>query len=156
MAHPTAPQLSCRCHAGVAAFSSAVRLAGGIGPYQGRVEVLSNGAWTPVCSDSFDHFAAAIVCRQLGYWRGSLSVDNGVYPWVGWTNRIYLSGTCQSDTPTLLGCALYPTSQCCGCNSAGVTCDNRTGGPAAGSRGLGVGACMAAVCVDPSLLLPLQ
>ena len=121
----------CCCHAGVPEFSSAVRLTGGSRPYQGSVEVLYNGVWLPLCSDNFDRFAATIVCQQLGYERGPLSVDNGLYPGVGWTDntRMYLNGTCQSDSPTLLGCASYfvaPWAQCCGCDAAGVTCNNST------------------------------
>ena len=129
-----------------------MRLTGGSGPYQGSVEVLYNGVWVPLCSDSFDRFAATIVCQQLGYERGPLSVDNGLYPGVGWTgnSRMYLNGTCQSETTTLLSSAWWIVEsweQCCGCDAAAVTCDNRTGGHAAWTRGL---------CVGPAWPLPVS
>ena len=40
---------------------------GGVGPDNGRLELLARGEWGTVCDDNFDANAADVACRMLGY-----------------------------------------------------------------------------------------
>ena len=56
-----------------------IRLVGGSGPHEGRVEVLHNGTWGTVCDDYWDLQGATVVCHQLGYGRAVAAVRNAAY-----------------------------------------------------------------------------
>ncbi|XP_030643570.1 neurotrypsin [Chanos chanos] len=47
-----------------------VRLAGGLGGFEGRVEVYYRGQWGTVCDDGWTHTNTQVVCRQLGFRSG--------------------------------------------------------------------------------------
>ena len=44
-----------------------LRLAGGTGDNEGRVEICGNGLWSFVCGRFWGPLDAQVVCRQLGY-----------------------------------------------------------------------------------------
>ena len=47
----------------------AIRLVGGLGPHEGRVEICKNGEWATLCGKGgvWSNLNAAVICRQLGY-----------------------------------------------------------------------------------------
>ena len=46
----------------------ALRLVGGVSPYEGRVEVCgSDGQWGTVCDDGWSLANTRVVCRQLNF-----------------------------------------------------------------------------------------
>ena len=99
----------------------AVRLEGGSGPHEGRVEVLHNGAWGTVCDDGWDLQDATVVCRQLGYisataaW-GSARFGPGSGP-------ILLSDlSCIGNESSITECGHHSTHNCSHGDDAGVVC----------------------------------
>lgn len=59
---PASPSLAPR-HAAVTA--RLVNATGVLGRVSGRLELLRQGAWAPVCSSGFNNLAAAVVCKQV-------------------------------------------------------------------------------------------
>jgi hypothetical protein len=43
-----------------------IRLPGGSGTYEGRVEVKVDGVWGTICHNSFDMSDARVLCRMMG------------------------------------------------------------------------------------------
>uniref|UniRef100_A0A8D2Q455 Neurotrypsin n=1 Tax=Varanus komodoensis TaxID=61221 RepID=A0A8D2Q455_VARKO len=48
----------------------AIRLAGGKGSHEGRLEVLYKGQWGTICDDGWTELNTQVVCRQLGFKHG--------------------------------------------------------------------------------------
>ena len=58
---------SCIIYTELCDTNGQLRLAGGKGEYEGRVEICSNGLWGTVYSGNWDILEAIVVCRQLGF-----------------------------------------------------------------------------------------
>lgn len=55
------------CIGSILGSATDVRLVGGRGPFEGRVEVFFNGQWGTVCDDSFDNRDGLTICKYLGF-----------------------------------------------------------------------------------------
>ena len=106
--------------AGLAALPAAhgadgdLRLADGVEPKSGRLEVYLDGAWGTVCDDYFGEPEAKVACRQLGY----VNADR----WVG-AGLVFLDGDestpihmddvdCDGSEARLVDCAHRRLSNC--------------------------------------------
>ena len=102
-----------------------IRLIGGSGPHEGRVEVYYRGEWGTVCDDLFDFNDANVVCRQLGY-RGVIRWHDRAHFGQG-TGLIWLDNlTCDGTETELHECGSNGVgiSNCGHNEDVGVVCQN--------------------------------
>ncbi|XP_062069399.1 macrophage scavenger receptor types I and II isoform X3 [Lepus europaeus] len=103
--------------------SATVRLVGGRGPHEGRVEILHNGQWGTICDDHWELRAGQVVCRSLGY-RGVNSVHKKAYFGQGtgpiWLNEV----SCLGMESSIEECNIrqWGVRVCSHREDAGVTC----------------------------------
>ncbi|KAK2171422.1 hypothetical protein NP493_1069g00043 [Ridgeia piscesae] len=101
-----------------------VRLVGGLGEFEGQVEVRQNDRWGSVCDPGWSDVDAQVVCRQLNF-TGTARAHLGTY--FGFGNKVqWLSNVnCRGDERHLALCpATTGRAASCWTNQqAGVTCD---------------------------------
>ena len=101
-----------------------VRLVGGSGSHEGRVEILLHGEWGTVCDDDWDLIDANVVCKQLGYSNGASAIHGSAQFGQGtgiiWFDNVKCTGSeahlydCPND-----GVGIH---NCDHSKDAGVTC----------------------------------
>ncbi|KAL2761903.1 macrophage scavenger receptor types I and II isoform type 1 [Daubentonia madagascariensis] len=105
------------------ALSKTVRLVGGRGPHEGRVEILHNGQWGTVCDDRWEVRVGQVICRSLGY-QGVQTVHKGAHFGQG-TGPIWLSEVfCFGRESSIEQCRIrqWGVRTCSHSEDAGVTC----------------------------------
>ncbi|XP_063090352.1 scavenger receptor cysteine-rich domain-containing group B protein isoform X5 [Cavia porcellus] len=107
-----------------------VRLIGGAGPCQGRVEILHSGVWGTVCDDDWGLPDAAVVCRQLGCGTALAATTNAFFGYG--TGHILLDNVhCEGSEPRLAACLSlgWGVHNCGHHEDAGVLCAGAVLGP---------------------------
>lgn len=117
-------QYYCMMNSLSTAHDGSVRLVGGSGLHEGRVETFYNEQWGTVCSDGWDAQDATVVCRQLGYPHVAAlfvaSTPFGVGNGPIWLDEVACNGT----EANLTECHSNPIgeSDCSHYEDAGVLC----------------------------------
>ncbi|XP_041463290.1 CUB and sushi domain-containing protein 1-like [Lytechinus variegatus] len=110
----------------VPAYLEDVRLVGGVGPHEGRVEVLHNGQWGTVCEDLWEQTDADIVCRMLGYEGADAQYSTHDMWWIsGGSGPILMDNViCQGKETSLDQCSHlgFGVHNCDHSKDVGVNC----------------------------------
>ncbi|XP_078616356.1 scavenger receptor class A member 5-like [Branchiostoma floridae x Branchiostoma japonicum] len=109
-----------------------IRLVGGSGAHEGRVEVRrstsSYNYWGTVCDDRFDMNDARVVCRMLGY-SGASAVRGSAYYGRG-SGSIYMDElSCTGTESSLFDCSYngWGVHDCSHSEDVGVVCHTSFG-----------------------------
>ena len=100
-----------------------VRLVGGSGTHEGRVEVFQYGSWGTVCDDGWDLQDATVVCRQLSY--GTAVAALGLAAFGAGSGPIWYANVhCSGSEASLTQCAHngLGVHNCAHWEDAGVIC----------------------------------
>ncbi|XP_055959268.1 scavenger receptor cysteine-rich domain superfamily protein-like [Patella vulgata] len=115
---------------GVKCGEQTIRLVGGRGPADGRLEVLHDGIWKNVCDDDFHKRAGQVVCRQLGFLDPDHLEEVDIYitknnSWIQNGNSYWLDNTkCEGYEDILEDCAhrAWGQNDCKSNEVVGVRC----------------------------------
>ena len=103
---------------------SGIRLVGGSGPHEGRVEVYHNGTWGTVCDDGWDLQDAAVVCRQLDYINATAAHGSARFG-AGSGPILFSELACIGNESTITEChhLLTGVHNCTHSEDVGVVCE---------------------------------
>ena len=104
-----------------------LRLVGGSGSWEGRVEVFYNNIWGTVCDDSWDIYDGRVVCRQLGF-PGAVSAPRSARFGAG-SGRIWLDNVaCSGNESSIIYCGHngWGSHNCSHGEDASVICSRGT------------------------------
>ncbi|XP_040093333.1 neurotrypsin isoform X1 [Oryx dammah] len=99
-----------------------IRLAGGEGGHEGRLEVYHRGQWGTVCNDGWTDLNTYVVCRQLGFKYGKQASANHFRESMG---PIWLDGvSCSGKEASFLQCSRRPwgSHDCSHREDVGISC----------------------------------
>ena len=109
------------------AEEASVRLVGGDGIQEGRVEIYLFGQWGTVCNSGWDLVDATVVCHQLGYLRAvgaprSAAFGAGSGP--SWYNNVQ----CTGNERNLTECSKYEMlgEACTHSRDVGAVCSSES------------------------------
>ena len=99
-----------------------IRLANGTNEKEGRVEIYWNYQWSTVCDDLWDDIDATVICKQLGYSRGSGRVS--AYFGEGSGLILLDNVNCNGRESTIFRCSHrnFGEHDCVHSEDAGVVC----------------------------------
>lgn len=105
-----------------------VRLVNGSTPLEGRVQVFHKGVWGNVCDDNFSNEDAQVVCRSLGYTRGSTEGNGGNHVFGPGNGTIWLDEVnCTGNEMNLAQCGFeWHGNSCSALEDVGVKCEANT------------------------------